>query len=117
MLPCRLLSAEDFKRVGSAGANEGDMWYCSWYVDGIDGSWSWLSDHYIKDHTNKRPPIMVKCPGGELWGVDLKSMADGMAIGDGWKVTGDAPLLTVSPSISLHCYHGHLRNGIFTDAL
>lgn len=36
--------------------------------------------------------------------------------GEGWTVTGDAPMITVSPSINVvGSYHGWIQNGVITD--
>lgn len=75
---------------------------------------SYLSVHYYRDWAAKRPPICVATPGTRAaqWCIDSKS-----SNGDGWVVTGDAPLLTCSPSIVVDGYHGFLQNGIFTPPL
>jgi len=70
---------------------------------------SFLSVHYWRDWADKRPPICVVCPNGDLWEIDRKS-----SNGDGWRVTGDLPRITCAPSIKTEGYHGHLRNGRFT---
>lgn len=62
-----------------------------------------LSVHYWRDWSAKRPPICVVCPNGETWEIDRKS-----SNGDGWKVTGDLPNISCTPSIVVHGYHGHL---------
>jgi hypothetical protein len=71
-----------------------------------------LSPHYWRDWATKRPPITVICPNGELWEIDRQS-----SNGDGWKVEGEWPNLTCTPSIVAGDYHGFLRNGEFTPDL
>ena len=72
-----------------------------------------LSVHYWRDWYTKRVPLTVQCPGRVAgWCVDQKSNN-----GDGWGVTGTAPLLTASPSIRMADYHGFLRDGVLTDDL
>jgi hypothetical protein len=71
-----------------------------------------LSPHYWRDWSDKRPPLSVVCPNGEVWEIDRKS-----SNGDGWIVTGEFPNLTCSPSIVVDGYHGFLRNGEFTADL
>lgn len=62
-----------------------------------------LSVHYWNDWSMKRAPIAVVCPNGEVWEIDRRS-----SNGDGWKVTGDLPLISCSPSIVVEGYHGFL---------
>ncbi|MEJ0047048.1 MAG: hypothetical protein WDN04_13735 [Rhodospirillales bacterium] len=57
---------------------------------------------------DKRPPICIVGPNGETWEIDRKSKN-----GDGWKVTGEWPNLTCTPSIVVEGYHGILTNGEF----
>lgn len=62
-----------------------------------------LSVHYWNDWSSKRAPIAVVCPNGEVWEIDRKS-----SNGDGWKVTGDLPNISCTPSIVVDGYHGYL---------
>jgi hypothetical protein len=73
------------------------------------GELGFLSMHYWRDWSSKRPPICVVCPNGEWWEIDRKS-----SNGDGWIVTGDFPNITCAPSIVVEGYHGFLRDGEFT---
>lgn len=108
----------------------GVMWLMPWYFDPqradhqpkraaalkaiADGTFGqgehnyYLSRHYWMDWSDKRPPICVIGPDGGEWVVDAKS-----SNGDGWKVTGEPPLLTCRPSIRLSHYHGYLTDGEF----
>lgn len=70
-----------------------------------------LSKFYWKDWSDKRPPLSVLCPNGVEWCVDRKS-----SNGEGWKVTGTAPLITAHPSIDVTGFHGWLKEGVFTKA-
>jgi hypothetical protein len=76
------------------------------------GRLGFLSVHYWRDWSDKRPPICVVCPNGEWWEVDRKS-----SNGEGWIVTGELPTITCSPSIVVDGYHGFLRAGEFTPDL
>jgi hypothetical protein len=67
-----------------------------------------LSPHYWRDWSTKRPPICVVCPNGEQWNIDRTS-----SNGDGWTVTGELPNITCAPSIVVPGYHGYLRDGEF----
>lgn len=106
----------------------GTMWFMPWYFDPKeDGAaekaakWlaharadpnahHYLSVHYLTDWADKRPPLNVVCPDYSDWTVDAKS-----SNGSGWTVTGEAPLISCSPSIQVPGYHGYLTNGVFTD--
>lgn len=92
------------------------MWYAPWYHDPaegkIDAEKHFLSIHYQNDWSDKRPPLCVRCPNGSIWVPDQKS-----SNGTGWKVTGEAPNISCSPSISVPGYHGFLRDGLFTADL
>lgn len=106
----------------------GTMWECWWYFDPTDPNDSangerwlreleqnpaadrYLSVHYLRDWAKTRPPICVVCPGGSQWVIDAKS-----SNGTGWVVTGQAPLITCTPSIVVPGYHGFLTAGVFTD--
>lgn len=105
----------------------GMAWFEPWYFDPLnqcprltehmiegrplDINDSFLSPHYWLDWSNYRPPIAVVCPNGRIWEVDRRS-----SNGDGWKVLGQLPDISCSPSISFPDYHGWLRNGEFQNA-
>jgi hypothetical protein len=92
-------------------AAPGAMWYCDWLLDDDGGPASFLSAEYRRDWLGKRPPIAVMLPGGSEWVVD--QCATGQKTG--WTVTGEAPMLTASPSIDAPGYHGWLRDGVLTS--
>lgn len=98
------------------------MWYVPWYFDPNNPEHKprrdnalkaiaenkfqynyYLSRFYWQDWSDKRPPICVLTPHGKEWCVDAKS-----SNGEGWRVTGEAPLLSVTPSIDVPGYHGWL---------
>jgi hypothetical protein len=109
----------------------GAMWECPWYYDpndedqerrarrdnalkGIaDGTFglrqTYLSAHYWKDWSDKRPPLCVICPDRSVWCIDARS-----SNGSGWTVTGTPPKITCIPSILVKGYHGFLQEGVFT---
>jgi hypothetical protein len=76
------------------------------------GALGYLSSHYWRDWSDKRPPLSIVCPNGEVWEIDRKS-----SNGDGWIVSGEFPNITCSPSIVVEGYHGFLRDGEFTSDL
>lgn len=89
--------------------------------------WPWflasderISDYYFQNNSNRRP-LFVKLPSssgsgpvnGELFCIDGKCWNETEMYG-GWTVTGEAPNITVSPSIKIGSfgYHGFLQNGV-----
>jgi hypothetical protein len=97
----------------------GDCWPAPWMLAGEDFEdyfLRYLSPNYKRDHLGKRPPLVVKLPDGSEFCVDSMAFKDGVPYGDGWKVTGAPPLITVSPSINIPgYYHGWITNGVISD--
>ena len=90
--------------------------------DGADMTeWPWylasdkrLSEHYFKNNAHRRA-LFVVLPGRVLFVIDGQCQKDGQSYG-GWCVSGQAPLITVNPSINIHgAYHGFLQNGVISD--
>jgi hypothetical protein len=70
--------------------------------------------NYYRVHNSHRRPLFVVLPGNTLFCVDGQCWSNGECYG-GWSVTGDAPLITVQPSINLGgVYHGFLQHGIIS---
>ena len=103
---CRLIEKEEIPN-----AKLGDMWYAPW-LKGLK------SPEYESMHRDKRPPLVVMVPPNVPFVVDNK--ADNMN-GHGWTVTGEAPNITVHPSIGIRNkgggwkYHGWLKDGVLSD--
>lgn len=73
-----------------------------------------LSDYYFQNNSH-RDPLLVWLPGRTLFCVDGKCWKDGAYYG-GWVITGEAPNITVHPSINIGgSYHGWLQNGVIGD--
>jgi hypothetical protein len=85
----------DDRRIFTPGMG----WTNPWYFDplgelpksrramvsaGDKGKLGFLSIHYWRDWSDKRAPLSIVCPNGEIWEVDRKS-----SNGDGWIVTGE----------------------------
>lgn len=106
---CRLLSWEEWfapsvpRRVGDMVlAPESETQYLR------------LSQEYRRDWLGKRPPILVVLPG--LFAFSPDEAYTDSPEGRGWTVTGEAPNITVSPSINcVGLYHGWLRNGEISE--
>jgi hypothetical protein len=93
------------------------------YLEEIGTRRSGLSAHYKNNVASIRKPLVVKLPtnpythvedtgpGGVLFWIDM-----GFSDGTGWEVSGEAPTLTLTPSINYeHGYHGYIKNGVITD--
>lgn len=71
-----------------------------------------LGSNYFARNAHRKP-IIVWLPGGNAFCIDGRATRDGIYYGDGWEVSGDPYLgtLTVKPSINMNgCYHGYLTN-------
>lgn len=94
----------------------GDMWYVDYLIDAATGAAyceeGGLSDDYVRDHAGKRAPLAVVLPNGDIFGIDTHITGSRR----GWTVTGEAPNITVSPSINfIGRYHGWLQNGVLSE--
>lgn len=66
-------------------------------------------DHKLADGRLAESP---KCPF--CAGKNIKRVSE--FYGDGWVVTGEIPLITLSPSINIvGSYHGYIQNGIIQE--
>jgi hypothetical protein len=73
----------------------------------------YLSDYYKENNINRRPLFLV-LPDNTLFCVDGQFWNMGEHHG-GWEVKGDAPNITVSPSINIvGSYHGWLIDGVLS---
>lgn len=105
---CRMIDPD---AVPDKDRNPGDMWFEPWYTQ-ADHRRYYLSDRYLQMHLGKRPPIVVRLPSGRDFCVDGRAKGDS----SGWMVTGEAPNVTVHPSIHhVGAYHGWLQNGVLSD--
>jgi hypothetical protein len=105
----------------------GDAWFATKRDDGqwhaFPDGYAWplrIAANYDRDNAG-RPPLVVMLPGEHLHCVDTAATSGG----DGWKVTGTPPRITVNPSIAISYpghpemhrfgYHGWIRDGVITD--
>jgi len=141
-LPYEKLWTPEFRARNREFIPAGSMYYCWWEFDpenlekgqakmrkrlsrATEQQWrdrsakSHLSMYYWRDHSFTRPPICVICPNDHPWIPDA-----GSSNGLGWKVTGEVPNITCTPSIGAgftepgkpgpkYLYHGYLTNGTF----
>lgn len=74
----------------------------------------YLSQYYLDNNSHRRP-LFVVLPNNDLFCVDGQCWSGGNHYG-GWQVFGEAPSVTVSPSINIEgSYHGFLQNGVISD--
>lgn len=101
--PCRLIA-----RPEKPSSVVGDMWY-------LDPASDEHADMLLApEHVGKRPLIVV-LPGPVHFAVYGPTWKDGQRGPGGWKVVGDAPALTVTPSININgVWHGYLQDGYIT---
>jgi hypothetical protein len=108
---------------------DSDQWQVNeldWFEGGGErfawgiGSWDGPPGAMIRSawhDTSGRPPAwLVFLPNGTMWSTNDRASASGPGnqLGLYWQVTGEAPLITVSPSIddrSSHPWHGWIRDG------
>lgn len=99
---------------GISSMRPGDMYYAPWQLEPAyrEG----LSARYFTEHSETRAPVVVILPDGTPFCVDQRAWNNGGYFGDGWTVTGDVPVITVSPSINVvGSYHGYIIEGEITD--
>lgn len=113
--PCRLIfpEPEDMAKFGMPrNPNVGDMW-----IVPLEQAYrNALGVNYFRDWEGKRGVIVVYMPGGWHWLPDNMATSGGQRSGEGWKVTGEPPMITTSPSINAQgIYHGYIVNGVITD--
>jgi hypothetical protein len=96
----------------------GDMWFGEAVPIKSEPGRYWcvqtgrLSEQYIRERMTLRPPLLVMMPNLEVFCVDAAVSGEWR----GWVVSGEAPRITVSPSINLvGRYHGFLRDGVISD--
>lgn len=93
----------------------GSMWFAPWYLT-LDHHRRYIGTKYFERWAAKRPPVVVYLPGNIAFCVDDAARQNGKIISAGWNVAGDAPLITVHPSINIGgIYHGYITNGIIGD--
>jgi len=94
----------------------GDMWPAPWLVEDMAHSF-FLSDAYIAKWkgSSYRLPHIVRLPDGSDFCIDGPCYDNGKRYG-GWEVTGEPPMVTLSPSINIRgYYHGWIKDGVISD--
>ena len=113
---CRLVDREE-QRARGERPKPGDMWFTPELLDSAHNGFylnHYLSNEYRRDWLGKRPPLLVCLPNGDEFPIDAR-VTDSQD-GHGWTVTGEAPNVTVNPSINcIGRYHGWIQNGVLSD--
>ena len=115
--PIRLFASfeEAYALYGNA-MPVGAMWPDGDWLERYSGGKPFLSPEYHRDWAAKRPPLVVVLPDGNDFCIDSVTISDGVLGDHGWQVTGEAPSVTLSPSINVKgSYHGYIQNGVITD--
>lgn len=114
-------SKEEQKQVGAMwyDPTEPEVWKALLESDIKQGKTADFSDEYIRDWLGKRSPLMVRLPNGFEFCLDWKASGAGNS---GWTVQGEAPNVTVKPSINMFPgkkdgWHGWITNGQISDDL
>jgi len=111
-----------YSRGDGATLKPGDAFWGPGLEEEDDPKWT-RSVHFVCRHLSEfylttnihRKPLVVVLPNKDLFCVDGMCWSSGNYYG-GWMVTGDAPNITVHPSINLHGgYHGFIQDGVISD--
>ena len=111
-------SAEAARIAGGGSAQVGAMWPLTRDVDEWCQTFAEeVAPRYLREHRHLRAPLVVKLPDGSWFNIDTRAYSpDAGYHGDGWGCTGEAPNITLSPSINIvGRYHGWIQNGVITD--
>lgn len=95
----------------------GDMWLAPYLLEGgVERVGIFYpAQNYFAQNAG-RPPLVVRLPGPCDFSVDGPVWSGGRRIEPGWRVEGDAPGITVQPSVNIGgCYHGWIQGGVITD--
>lgn len=75
-----------------------------------------LTPEYRSTRAQLRDPLFVVLPDGCNFCVDSVTMKDGVPGLTGWTVEGEAPRLTLMPSVNIEDgWHGYIRDGEISD--
>lgn len=75
-----------------------------------------LTPEYRSTRASLREPLFVVLPDGCTFCVDSVTMKDDVPGLTGWTVEGEAPRLTLMPSVNIKGgWHGYIRDGEISD--
>lgn len=94
----------------------GAMYPSDHYNDARIANRSLLTSDYRSARAQLREPLFVVLPDGCNFCVDSVTMKDGVPGLAGWSVAGEAPRLTLTPSVDIKGgWHGYIRDGEISD--
>lgn len=120
---------DDRWQVNELDWHEGSGGRFAWGIGSWDGIPGAMMRSPWRDIPGRPLPWTVFLPNGTHWNTNERAAAAGPGnqlgsyedrLGSYWEVTGDAPLITVSPSIddrSSRPWHGWIRGGKLVSAL
>lgn len=122
--PLRLVEYKKGMSPAAGTLKVGDLFYGPYPHELEQAAWRsvrwhfrYLSEFYHANNAQRRP-LAVVLPGNHLFGIDGQCWNHDLPIPHygGWTVTGDAPNITMSPSINLGgLYHGFIQNGLISE--
>jgi hypothetical protein len=90
----------------------GDMYPAPWLLRWPDA----LAPRYHALPEPRRAPLVVRLPGPVDFCIDAREWNAAGHYGDGWGLSGEAPGITLTPSINIGgMYHGWIRDGVITE--
>lgn len=93
----------------------GTMFYVPENADMDKWPWYLATPDNINDQYKDARPLFVVLPDNSLFLAHGKCWSGNKKYG-GWTVTGEAPNITMHPSINIMgFYHGWLQNGVLSD--
>ncbi len=91
----------------------------AWGIGNWDGPPGAMIRSIWRDQPDRPPAYLVFLPNGRPWNTNDRAYREGDALGPYWTVAGEAPMITVTPSIddrSSRPWHGWVRNGMLVEA-
>lgn len=101
---CNLITIETAQE---SQPSPGSMWFDDSQLDRQFG----LSPQFIANGFGRRSPLVVQLPDGNVWNVDQLAPEKEQ----GWRVTGEPPLISVDHPVVSEGYEGTIENGILSD--
>lgn len=110
-----LFRPEDRWQVNEQEWHEGGGHRFTWGVGSWDGPAGAMIRTPWRDRENRPAAWTIFLPNGTTWNTDDRAAREGNQLGPYWEVTGEAPRITVSPSIDdrdpNRPWHGWIRDG------
>ena len=119
--PCGELFRDDDRwQVSETGWHEGSGGRFAWGSGSWDGFPGAMIRSPWRDIDGRPPSWTVFLPNGATWNTNDRAAGSGSQFGPYWEVTGEPPLITVTPSIDdrdpARPWHGWIRAGFLEAA-